>query len=125
VERRLGALAREQQRLVRLYRYGEIDDSYIESELQRLAKERESLTLERKGLEERLGEKPITPDDLQAVKEYCKQVAQNLGSLSFEEKRLALEVLQVKLTVEKDRLVLDGALPLSVASTHSGERARG
>lgn len=125
VERRLGALAREQQRLVRLYRYGEIDDSYIERELQRLTKERESLILERKGLEERLGEKPITPDDLQAVKEYCKQVAQNLESLSFEEKRLALEVLQVKVTVEEDRLVLDGALPLSVASTHSGEGARG
>jgi site-specific DNA recombinase len=119
VEKQLSSLGKEQQRLVRLYRYGEIDDEYIERELQRLARERDRLTSEKKALEERLAERAVTPDDIQAVREFCQRVAQNLGSLSLEEKRLALEALQVSITVEPDKLVLDGALPLSVASTPS------
>jgi uncharacterized protein YPO0396 len=125
VERRLQALGKQQQRLIKLYRYGEIDDAYLERELKGLAKEKERLSTEKRALQAKLEEKPVTAEDVHAVMRYCDRVARNLAAFSVEEKRTVLETLQVRVAVEHDRLLLDGVLPLSVASTHSGEGARG
>ena len=56
------------------------------------------------------------------LKEACALVADNINSLSFEQKRFALEVLQVRVMIDGDNIALHGAVPieeLSIVSTQS------
>jgi hypothetical protein len=45
------------------------------------------------------------------VLEYCQRVSQNLESLNFEEKRLLLDALEVKVFVYYDHTEVRGLLP--------------
>lgn len=60
--------------------------------LRDLERERATLLAQRKGRKE-------AKEQLKSVLEWCNIVAQRLGSLSFEERRLALEALQVRVWV--------------------------
>ena len=50
--------------------------------------------------------------NIQSIKEYCELVNQNLGNLSFSEKRKALESLRIKVIAGKDGLKLEGIIPI-------------
>ncbi len=62
--------------------------------------------------------------DADNLKEACYIVASNLKSLSFEEKRLALQALQVKVSIDGDSINLQGAIPLEVVG-HTANIASG
>ncbi|MFC1874873.1 recombinase family protein [Chloroflexota bacterium] len=50
--------------------------------------------------------------NIQSIKEYCELVNQNLGNLSFSEKRKALESLKIKVIAGEDGLKLEGIIPI-------------
>jgi site-specific DNA recombinase len=119
VQRRLASLRKEEQRLIRLYRFGEFDDEMIEREVKRLAVERKSL-LERKQLiERRFQEDGSFDDQIGAIEEYCRRAAQNIESFTYEDKRLAIDALQLKVLVKDEGLDIQGIVPVEVASTPS------
>jgi hypothetical protein len=45
------------------------------------------------------------------VKEFCARVAGKLDTLSFEDKRLALKALQIRVVVGRSGVKLFGAIP--------------
>lgn len=50
--------------------------------------------------------------NIQSIKEYCELVDQNLGNLSFLEKRKALESLRIKVIAGKEEVKLEGIIPI-------------
>ena len=49
--------------------------------------------------------------DAENIKAACEIVKSRLGALSFEDKRLALDALQIRVVVDGDSLTLQGAIP--------------
>ena len=50
--------------------------------------------------------------DSDNLKHACELVASNLKTISFEEKRLALQALQVKVLVDGESVTIRGAVPV-------------
>jgi len=50
------------------------------------------------------------------VRAFCAQVAERLDEFDFEEKRLALQALQIKVVVGRDGAKLTGAIPQDLAT---------
>ena len=46
-------------------------------------------------------------------------VRQNLGEFTFEDKRLALEALSIKVWVDGNNLEVEGAIPITEDDIHS------
>jgi len=60
--------------------------------------------------------------DISKLKEACALVASNIRTLSFEEKRLALQALHISVMVDRDKITLYGTVPIEdllSMSTHS------
>lgn len=51
------------------------------------------------------------------VRAFCAHVAERLDEFDFDEKRLALEALQIKVVVGRDGAKLFGAIPADLATT--------
>jgi hypothetical protein len=100
LERKIQAVRNDEQRLVRLFAYGEIDEVFIVEETRRFQKERAALEAERaKLLIQR--QQSLDADVLRAsLEQLMQRVAMNLENAGYNEKRLGLEALQVKVTVE-------------------------
>ena len=65
--------------------------------------------------------------DMDNIKLACEMVSQNLGSLTYEDKRLAIKALDIKVWIKYDELTMEGSIPmpddlsnLSVTSRCSG-----
>jgi len=112
--KRLEANRRQQARLVTLYRYGEIDDEFILRENRKLKNEQKMLEGDKVRLEAQLNASIPSVDQVKLVREYCRRAARNIERFTFEEKRLALEALQVRVIVTGDGLELYGILPVGV-----------
>ena len=50
------------------------------------------------------------------VRAFCAQVAERLDEFDFDDKRLALEALQIKVVVARDGANLFGAIPANLAT---------
>lgn len=101
------ACKNEQQRMVRLYRFGEIDDDFILKETRRLKKDQQGYEAELARLESQKEELVKLTLASEQSQELFARVSGNLGSLSFEEKRFDLQALQVRVTVHADQKTLD------------------
>jgi len=108
----------EERRLITLYRYGEIDDiDYILDQISRLKKIRQDA-------EERLSQL-VQLEQQQAnlqnaeikLNEFCSTVRHNLDNCSFQEKRLALDALAIKITATPQHVGIEAALPIKFSST--------
>lgn len=109
--RQLESLTRKEQRLVRLYSYGEIDDELLDEEVKTLSGERGRLKEEQARLRGVLQAQVVTDAQVVTIEEYCRRVAVNIDALSFVEKRLALDALQIRATVVPDGVSIEGAIP--------------
>ena len=50
--------------------------------------------------------------DIEAIHEYCEKVRNNLGNLSFREKRKALEALKIRVISDKGQITINGTIPI-------------
>lgn len=58
--------------------------------------------------------------DIQGIQRFCELARSNLANFSFEDKRLALEALQIKVWLDGERITIEGAVPVTkdiIAST--------
>ena len=51
--------------------------------------------------------------NIQGIKEACKLVGGNLTKLSLENKRLALEALNIKIWIDGENVKLEGVIPIT------------
>lgn len=50
---------------------------------------------------------------MKSIERFCEVVRQNLDEFTFEDKRLALEALSIKVWVEGNKLEIERAIPIS------------
>lgn len=117
--KRINNVDRAMQRLVTLYRYNEIDDEYILKETKKLKEEKQRLLQEKEQLHKRLEVRAVADFQIEAIKQYCDRVAQNIERFTFEEKRLALEALDIKVIVDSEGIKMQGVIPIDIVSTQS------
>jgi len=120
---KLESLGREERRILKLYRYGEFDLELLEKEMKEIAKEKVAWEAERVRLEERLETQRLLEGQREAIETYCRWASQNIEGFGYEEKRKAIEALQVGVTVSKDRrVVIRGVIPAIIAEQEFGQR---
>ncbi|MBI2935874.1 MAG: hypothetical protein HYY31_03565 [Chloroflexi bacterium] len=54
---------------------------------------------------------------VERVREFCSRIGDRVNDFDFNEKRLALQALQIKVVVGKDDARLQGAIPTHLATT--------
>ena len=88
----------------------------VEREVKRLEDERIRWQKQAQTIEQRIADQARGVEQMASLKEYCARVAYNLDTFTFEEQRLALEALQVRVTANGRMWALTGAIPLDIPS---------
>jgi site-specific DNA recombinase len=121
VELALAGWQKRSDKLGHAYVIG-LDEETFKRELAELKRERVELEARKAELEEGIGQATQDEVALGGIKKFCELVAQNLSAFTFKEKRLALEALQLKVSVDGNALEIRGAVPMPqdfVPSTES------
>jgi site-specific DNA recombinase len=111
LESRIARLTEGERRLVRLYTFGEIDESVLQPELAELKQQRRIL-------EDRLLEiRPVTPlapsvPDNGLVERACEAVSRFPDNAGPEDRALALEALQIAVRATPIEAEVRGVVPL-------------
>jgi site-specific DNA recombinase len=107
----------QEKRLVKLFRYEEIAEDSLLDELNQLKQDR-------KTDEERLAQLQQSREQLTKIanaeiklNEFCERVRQNLEKCTFQEKRLALDALDIKVVATQQGIDIKGSIPIKVATT--------
>ena len=109
-------LADQEKRLIRLYGMGHVTEEFVSREAGLVRKAREAQEADLSQLRQRR-EHIRGLDGLgDRVKTFCAKVANRLDKFDFDEKRLALQALQVKIVVGKNGARLQGAIPTNLAT---------
>jgi len=112
IDRRLKSLDKEQQQLLQWALKG-FPEEMVVAENKRINGQRDLLKQRRSELMARLEQARETEVNMESIERFCEVVRQNLGEFTFEDKRLALEALSIKVWVEDNRLEIEGAIPIS------------
>ena len=109
-------LANRQKQKVRVYRafYVTGDEEVLRQSVAAVGNEIEELEREQERLEQCLASASTSQVDARELRAACEMVKTNLKTLSFEEKRFALSILNIRVIVDGDTLTIQGAIPLPV-----------
>jgi hypothetical protein len=50
--------------------------------------------------------------NIESVERFCDLVRTNIKQFSFQDKRLALEALQIKVWIDSDKVTIEGVVPV-------------
>jgi hypothetical protein len=118
-EQRIKGYDNQEKNLVKLFRYGEIDENHILDELEHLKQERlsdeENLTM----LREAQGKIDHLTRVEKKLKAYCEQVRETLKELTFSEKRIILDELDVKVIAAPEDLQIKASIPLELTTVQA------
>jgi site-specific DNA recombinase len=89
-----------------------LPEERFKKQLDDLNKQKAELEVQKAELERKIKESKQAKIDMEKVEQFCTSVKQNLASFSFQEKKLALEALRIKLWINGDQLTIEGAVPL-------------
>jgi hypothetical protein len=78
----------------------------------RLVREKERYLTLAKEIDGRIAERQQSTFQLERLVEYCARAAQNLDSFGFEEKRMAFQALQIRITANGGDWDVDGSIPI-------------
>ncbi|GAH75775.1 unnamed protein product, partial [marine sediment metagenome] len=82
------------------------------AENNRINGQRDTLSERRVELETRVEQARKTEVNFENIERFCELVRQNLKDFTFEDKRLALEALQVKVWVNGNNVNIEGVIPV-------------
>lgn len=111
IEQRLARLDMEERRLYRLYASGKYDQKKLDDEIDRMQTEREALQQQSGKIEKRLEAGREFVERGRSIQEYCHQARENIEHFDFEQKRLALDALNVMVLIEGKSVALNGIIP--------------
>jgi hypothetical protein len=89
------------------------DENSLKKDVERLNNETPALEGGKAELEQNIDSYQNYEIDAIRVKEACKLYMDNLKNMTCEDKRLALEALQIKTVVEGDKIVVNGIIPMA------------
>lgn len=105
---RLKSLEKREERLVRLYGLGEVDESVIRPALAEVRRERDAANGELAALEPRAHPQEFDGASLQAT---CAAIIDRLQHADAAQRELTLEALQIEVTATKEEAIVEGVLP--------------
>ena len=114
LERVKTQLANRQKQKSRIWRAFALtgDEEKFKRDIGMLNSEVKALEDELLHLEERIKHAERFHSSVTDIKRACQLIKRNLGSLSFEDKRLALEALQIKVWVDDSNVNIEGVIPI-------------
>ena len=127
IEERLKALDDEQYSLLDQSLRG-FPPEMIERENEKINANRNELAKRKAELETRIQSAKQVEASIENIQKACEIVKGNLKELTFETKRKALEVLKIKVWIDKGRVTIEGTIPsvygaiASIPSKRNGER---
>jgi len=114
VQRQLKALGREQKQLLQWALKG-FPEETVESENKRINKERSSLESRKAELERQIQESHEAAASIPKMEEYIRLVQEKLTTLDFDMKRLALDMLNIKVWLDGSSVEITGTIPVEDA----------
>ena len=122
VEGAIKALAAREERLVKLYGLGSVNEQVIQGQLEEISRERIGLVQQLSTLQRPVGydTRLVDKDSLERV---CSRVAQWLGKADDSEKIMALEALQVSVEATTTTATVTGILPLEAPEFIKSEQS--
>jgi len=113
---RISTYEYQEKRLVSLFRHEEIAEDYILDEMLKLKKEREA----DQGRLSKLEQLKQRQHELQKaeirLEKFCATVRQNLAQCTIQDKRLALDSLDIKVTTTPDRVEVQCVIPIDLVT---------
>ncbi len=101
----------QEQRLIRLYRYGEVDDEFIKKESKAIRLRKERMVSEVHELQERASNLSRLTDLAPQIREVCERIHAAITEFGFDEQRLVLDAFSIKVIAYRDRVEVRGAMP--------------
>ena len=114
VQRQLKALNREQKQLLQWALKG-FPEEQIVAENKRINKERSSLESREVELERQIQESHEAAASIPKMEEYIRLVQEKLTTLDFDMKRLALDMLNIKVWLDGQSVEVTGTIPVEDA----------
>ena len=106
----------QEQRLVKLYMYAEVDDAWIKAQAGPVKAMREGYEAELDRLEaQKKAAAEMTALEGQ-VQAYCQRVRHNLDNFTLEDKRMALKAIKVRAIVTEGEVQVKGVIGVDVPS---------
>jgi site-specific DNA recombinase len=114
LERVAAQIANREKQKGRVWKAFEItgDEERFKREIAVVNSEIKALEEETVQLEKRIVEREQVQANEQSIEAACELIKQNLGSLTFEHKRLALEALQIRTWVDGTSVTIKGVIPI-------------
>ena len=111
-------LENRQKQKERIWRTFELtgDEGTFKQDIERLAREITSLENEKLELEHKIESHQQYEINAERIREACQLFSANLRDLTYEQKRFALEALQIRVLVDGDMLKLEGIIPTGIQS---------
>jgi len=121
LERTMVQLANREKQKTRAWKAFEItgDEETFKQSIGQLRGEVEALQREESRLQHEIAANVQFTPDTQDVKKACETVRQNLNNLSLEDKRQAMDILQVKVWIDDSTVVIEGTIPVPEVSIAS------
>jgi len=111
LSKRMSALEKQRDRIHKAY-YITGDERQFKHDLEALEKDVRVLEESKANIESRINACIDFEDNKQQIIDACSLVRKNLKTPSFDEKRLALEALKVKVWIDGDNVTVEGAIPI-------------
>ena len=112
LKNRLLATRDREVRLVKLYEFGTIDDDTVKERSKGINTERARLQAQVTDTERQIASVRALAASMPALREVTAGIAGKLATADHEHKRLAMEALQIKVTVFTDHVDIAGAIPV-------------
>lgn len=95
----------------KLYRYREYDKALLDTELANIAKERTAWEEQKARPDKRLESQRITEAQREQIQKFCYWASQNIENLTYEDKRLLLDALELMVTTRDGEVSISGVIP--------------
>jgi len=112
LERKLRNYEEQERQLISLLRHGEVTKDYVLDEINRLKNECQADEEELQKLKETKAKLSHIADAEIKLNEFCQRVRQNLDNANIQDKRLALEALDIRVTASTQSIDIKGIIPV-------------
>jgi len=107
----------QEKRLVKLFRYEEIAENSLLDELNQLKQDRITDEERLAQLQQAKGQLTRLANTEIKLNEFCEGVRQNLEQCTLQDKRLALDALDIKVVSTQQGIDIKGNIPIKIATT--------
>jgi len=103
---------KQERNLIYLYRVGEYDEELLGVETKRLKEAQRKAVMRYEELQDQQLKISQLTERMESIETYCDWASRNLERLDFDQKRLVLEALDIQVTVDDNKVMIRGFLPV-------------